>query len=374
MDDFDKLAAEAETEDEFLPTAEAEEDYEPEGPPASDEEVHEETESAEPAPEDEAQDSPPSWQAALRQGETPEQGVARLVRDVQRHKERASQLDELKAKQAQYDEFFQKMKERLAEEQKKKEEADLPDEDLEPERRALYELRQFRREQAEKDRQERERQQQQMTEAQRQEAEQALQAIDQHTYQEIATGLGQVEDAEPDPEFQEAFEFVQALTWNDLVSQYGQELRQMPQDEAQHKAQHLMHMLRLLDGRHARASGMSYKDYILRRYRAQPEPVREGMKRWMKNNGRQERFGGPQQGRAKSGGPTAAEVEKQAKNARKSGGLRRTTGSGGVSMPDSIDDILNAPEDQQEAMLKKAGMTDADIWHALADDDWGAGV
>lgn len=327
----------------------------------------------EPAPE--APTEP--WRAALRTGETPEQAIPRLVEAITRRKGETEELrNEIASLRSQVEPAAKILhliqeRQRLAELAER--ESALPDPELEPERAALTEIQDIRRMILEDRRLREEAEQRHLTEAEERQRQEAIAKVDSWAETELASGLGLVEGTQADPEFADAFQYQEAVRWQAIVSEYGDELAKMDPQEAQAKATQALELMRRIDGRKAAAVGKNPRDLVLARYRATPETVRAAMKAHLAAQN------GAPAGNSKArqnghGRPTAAQIEREASRAARGAGVRRTTGGGAVAPPMGLEEYGALSEEEQLRLVEAGKLSDEDLFGVLADPDWGQGV
>lgn len=307
--------------------------------------------------------TPEDWRDHLRPGETPEQAVQRLARESSQQHGRAaahwSDLKELREsvksmepKIAAAERLFAAMQKRQEAEERAAFEKDLPDPELEPERYSQMQLRALNeRLLAMETRREREARES-LTREQYQARQDALRQVDERSMYEIQASLGMVEGVDPDQEFQQAFQSVNALQYRDLQDRYP--------EATEEQIEQALGLIRTIWGREAAVRGESVRDHYLRRARH----LREVVGAAPGQNGHQK----PQ----KAGrGPSPQEVEAQAKKAGKGAGVRRTSGGGSVAAPATFEDFAALPEHEQARILEEGKVDEAALWAELSDPDWG---
>lgn len=365
MDDFDQVAAGALDEPEEPEELESTElgAEEPEGggeePPSRPEEAGAEERAAPPAADDEA------WRSHLRSGETPEQAISRLAGEAsQQHGRAASHWTELKElresvrsmepKLSAAERIFAAMQKRQEAEERAALEKELPDPELEPERYQQMRLRAIDERLAAMEAKREREAQETLSRQQLDERQNLLRETDGRAIYEIQTGLGLVEGVEGDPEFQTAFERVNALQYRDLRDRY-------PEAE-EHQIEEALGLIRTIWGREAAVRRESIRDHYVRRARHLAE-VMGGASPAARTNGHQK----PTARR----GPTARDIEAQAARAGRGAGVRRNSGGGSVAAPKTFEDFAALPEAEQAKILEAGKMDESELWAGLSDPDWG---
>lgn len=289
----------------------------------------------------------------VRAGETPEQALARLEAErrgaigrstahYHELKEVKAELEQIRRENAAAARLYQALTARIA---PPEEEEPPPDPDRDPERALLYEQKKLR-EQLDAWRAE----QKAEKEAAQQTAEQRrLEQIDNQQALDVLAGLGQIQGAEPDPQFVEDFNLVEGMQWRQIEARYP--------EATQEQKLEAMGWLRKLEGRRAAFAGSSLRAAYAEQANLIRSAVGGAAPAQPATNGKAKR-------------PTPAEIAAQA--AAGTGGVRRIgpAGGAGVKPPKTLADFAALSEEDQQKLIDAGKFSEEELFGALGEDGW----